>query len=174
MKTAVTLMLIQGCLGAFDTVWFHEFKLRLPQASTARKELRLHACRDFIYAVVFGSLAWATYHGFYAWILCGLLLAEIIITLQDFVEEDRSRRVPAGERVMHALMGMVYGAILTSLWPQIAAWSELPAGIAPARYGAMSWILTALAIGVLISGLRDLVAATRGSGQRAPMKAQGV
>ena len=166
MKTTLNLLLVQGCLGAFDTLWYHEFKLRLPQAPTAKEELRLHAYRDFIYAVVFGALAWATCNGIYAWVLCGLLFTEIIITLRDFVEEDRSRKVPAGERVMHALMGLVYGAILMSLLPQVATWVGLPTGIAIGHYGVKSWILTAFAVGVLISGVRDLMGATRISPQR--------
>lgn len=49
MTTALTLFFIQGCLGAFDTLWYHEFKLRLPHAPKARRELSLHAFRDFIY-----------------------------------------------------------------------------------------------------------------------------
>jgi uncharacterized protein len=160
MKTALILLLVQGCLGAFDTIWYHEFKLRLPQSPAAQKELRLHAYRDFIYAAVFGSLAWITYDGLCIWILGGLLLVEIAITLKDFIEEDRTRKVPAGERAMHAMMGIVYGAILMRLLPQMALWSERPTGFAPSNYGMISWILTAFAISVLISGLRDLFAST--------------
>ena len=174
MKTTLILLLAQACLGAFDTIWFHECKLRLPQSAAAKKELRLHAYRHFIYAVVFGSLAWATYNGWYAWILCGLLAVEIAVTIQDFIEEDRSRQVPAGERVMHALMGIVYGAILTSLLPQIIRWSALATGFGQSSYGAMSRLLTGLAIGVGLSGLRDLLAATRRPQQRGSLEAKSV
>lgn len=174
MKTVIILLLLQGCFGAFDTIWFHEYKLRLPHSPTAQKELRLHAYRDFIYAVVFGSLAWTTYNGWYAWILGGLLLMEITITLQDFLEEDRTRKVPPGERVMHALMGIMYGAILMSLLPHIITGSELPTGFVQSSYGTLSWILTAFAIGVLFSGLRDLLATMTGSRLRRSMKAKRV
>jgi uncharacterized protein len=124
--------------------------------------------------VVFGSLAWTTYKGLYAWFLGGLLFTEIIITLQDFIEEDRTRIVPPGERVMHALMGIVYGAIMTSLLPQIITWSEFATHFAASNNGAMSWILTAFAVGVFVSGVRDLLAATTGSRLRESLKAKRV
>ena len=99
MTTALTLLLVQGCLGAFDTVWFHEHKLHLPQDPTARRELRLHASRDFIYAAIFAGLAWASWDGLWAGILAALLLLEIVITLTDFLEEDQIGRASCRERV---------------------------------------------------------------------------
>ena len=91
MRTALILLFVQGCLGAFDTLWYHEFKLRLPHSPSARKELTLHSYRGFAYAVIFGSLAWTRWEGLWAWALAALLVLEIIITLQDFIEEDKSR-----------------------------------------------------------------------------------
>ena len=53
--------------------------------------------------------------------LAALLTAEIILTLTDFVVEDAVRStlggVYQGERVMHAVMGLVYGAMLAHLLP---------------------------------------------------------
>jgi hypothetical protein len=49
-----------------------------------------------------------------------------VITLWDFIEEDRVRRLPAGERAMHAVMGIVYGAFLANLVPEIVRWSAGP------------------------------------------------
>jgi uncharacterized protein len=166
MLIVLTLLLIQGCLGAFDTLWYHEFKLGLPHDRSARCELYLHACRDFIYAVIFGSLAWGSWNGFWIWILIALLISEIIITLLDFVEEDRTRKVPAGERVMHAVMGLTYGAFLAYLVPQLMTWIRMPAGFSHQSHGLFSWLLTAMAAGVTISGLRDLTAAASISTER--------
>jgi uncharacterized protein len=160
MTTALVLLLIQGCLGAFDTLWYHEFKLRLSRDHFARFELTLHAGRDFIYAVIFGSLAWVAWNGFWVWILFGLLISEVIITLWDFIEEDRARKVPAGERVMHAIMGLTYGAFLACFVPEIIIWLRMPTGFSHQSYGLLSLLLTAMAIGVTISGLRDLAAAS--------------
>jgi len=61
MSTALWLLAVQGALGALDTLYYHEWRLRLPETKSARRELRLHASRDFAYAIVFGSLAWAIY-----------------------------------------------------------------------------------------------------------------
>jgi len=158
MDVALSLLLIQGALGAFDTLWYHELRQRLPARPGARLELRLHASRDFAYAGVFGSLAWAEWRGALAWVLATVLLLEVVITLWDFIEEDRSRTLPAGERIMHTVMAIVYGAFLANLVPQLLAWSKTPTEFAPANYGAISWLMTLMAAGVLASGLRDVVA----------------
>lgn len=158
MDAALILLMIQGAMGAFDTLWYHEWRQRLPSRPGARLELRLHAARDFAYAIVFGSLAWAEWRGVLAWALAGVLLFEIGITLWDFIEEDRSRPLPAGERIMHTLMAIVYGAFLANLVPQLLAWSGQPTGFAETSYGAISWLMTLMAVGVLGSGVRDVVA----------------
>ncbi len=36
MKTSILLLLAQGVLGTFDTLWYHEYKLRLPHRHSAR------------------------------------------------------------------------------------------------------------------------------------------
>ena len=130
-------------------------------ASHTRVELRLHASRDFAYAVIIGSLGFATWQGGLAWVLLGLLLAEICITLWDFVEEDKVRRLPAGERMMHAVMGIVYGAFLAFLIPQMSEWSRLASGFGSAYHGFPAWMLLGLASGVFASGVRDLIASAR-------------
>src|SRR5499433_3952580 len=102
MTTALRVLLLLGVLGALDTLYYHEWRLRLPSLPSARRELRLHASRDFAYAIVFGSLAWTTWNGTFIWPLVAILMFEIWVTLTDFLEEDRTRKLPAGERVMHA------------------------------------------------------------------------
>jgi hypothetical protein len=156
MTTALALLFLQGFLGAFDTLYYHEFKLRLPYTSTAQKELILHASRDFVYALIFSPLAWIAFNGLCVWIIVAVLLVEIIITLCDFIQEDKSRRVPAGERVMHALMGIVYGAFLAFLMPQITTWPRMPTGFVQQSYGWMSWLLTLMSAGTLLSGVCDM------------------
>ena len=89
-----------------------------------------------------------------------LTRVEIIITLIDFVEEDRSRRVPAGERVMHSIMGFVYGAFLASFVPELMAAMEQPTGFTARNYGWLSFALSAMAVGVIISGIRDWLVTT--------------
>ena len=158
MNAALGLLLLQGTLGAFDTLWYHEWQQKLATRPTGRRELLLHASRDFAYGLLFGSLAWVTWNGSWTVVLAVLLLCEIVITLFDFIEEDLHRPLPPGERVMHTVMAIVYGAFLANLLPQMAVWSRLPTGFGIADYGIMSWLLTAMASGVVGSGVRDLAA----------------
>jgi hypothetical protein len=161
MNAAIWVLMIQASMGAFDTLYYHEYKLKLPSGEHTAYELRLHAARDFIYAIIIGSLAWVTWHGPLTIVLAGLLLAEIIITLNDFVEEDRVRKLPPGERVMHSLMGIVYGTFIALLVPQMIHWYALPLGFGPAYHGFPGWVLSLIALGVAVSGVRDLVASIR-------------
>ena len=155
MNTALLFLLAVGVLGAFDTIYYHEWNLRLPEASFAGRELKLHAARDFVYAILFGSLGWVTWQGAWTWVLAAPLLTEIAITLSDFIQEDRTRKLPAGERVTHAILGIVYGIFLALLYPQLVQWSRLPAGFERAEHGVIAWVVSAFAAGVLLSGLRD-------------------
>jgi hypothetical protein len=161
MRTAIWLLLVQASLGAFDSLYYHEYKLKLPMGEHTGVELRLHATRDFAYAVIIGSLGFVTWNGGLAWLLAALLLGEICITLWDFIEEDKIRRLPPGERAMHAIMGIVYGAFLGFLVPELIAWSRQPADFGPSYHGFPAWMLLAIALGVFVSGIRDLAASAR-------------
>lgn len=161
MRTAIWLLLAQASLGAFDTLYYHEYKLKLPHGEHTGLELRLHAIRDFAYTIIIGSLGFLTWCGAFVWILLALLLAEIVITLWDFIEEDKIRRLPPGERAMHAVMGIVYGAFLAFLIPEMRRWSRLDTGFGASYHGFPAWILLAIALGVFVSGIRDLAASAR-------------
>ena len=50
--TPIWLLLLQASLGAFDTLYYHEYRLKLASGLHARVELRLHASRDFAYAII--------------------------------------------------------------------------------------------------------------------------
>lgn len=162
MITALWLFVAQGVLGAFDTIYYHELRARLPGGVPGTQhELWLHGVRDLIYASLFGTLAFVRWQGALAWVLGALLLAEILITLTDFVVEDRVRRplggVYAGERVMHAVMGIVYGAALAHLLPELWAWSGQPTGWEPWQAPpVLRAVMPLMAAGVFVSGVRDL------------------
>jgi uncharacterized protein (TIGR01777 family) len=106
--------------------------------------------------------------------LAGILAAELVITLWDFVEEDRTRRLSALERVTHALLTLNYGAVLGLLAVEIVTWAGQPAGFAPVSYGWLSWVMTLYAAGVVLFAGRDLLAAValaRPAWRRAPIVA---
>jgi uncharacterized protein (TIGR01777 family) len=158
VTVVLTLMLLQGALGAVDTLWHHELAAGLPGRPGARAELALHAARAAIYALVFLTVGWVTWDGTWAWVLAALLLIEVGITLQDFVLEDRTRRLPASERVLHTLMAIGFGAILALLTPQLLAWAARPSGFTAADHGGLAWAMTIMGLGVLSWAARDGVA----------------
>jgi hypothetical protein len=167
MTVALWLLAIQGVIGAFDTIYYHEWRARLPALGMAgAPELKLHAARDFFYAVLFGTLPWLAWHGRWVFVLVGVLVAEIILTLTDFVVEITVRKpigdVYGGERITHAVMGILYGAMIASLIPVLIAWWQLPTDLAVIGADVpplLRWVLVTMAAGVAVSGARDLYAA---------------
>lgn len=167
MIAALWLLAVQGLIGAFDTLYFHEWRARLPaRGALAASELKLHAARDFLYALIFATVPFVAWQGLWVLVLGAILIAEIIVTLTDFVVEIAARKalgdVYAGERVTHAVMGILYGAMVASLIPVLLHWWTLPTALvavdAPVPE-SLRWGLVIMAGGVFFSGVRDLYAA---------------
>jgi hypothetical protein len=166
MKTALYLLTAVAFLGAFDTIYYHEIRAKLPAlGKSVRSELQLHAGRDFVYAILFVGLPWFSWKGAFAVALAVLFLIEIILTLWDFVVEDWIRKplggVYSGERVMHAVMGIVYGAMLAYAVPALRTWWSQPTQLTvapPIISDTRRWTMTFMAAGVFLSGIRDLYA----------------
>ncbi|MEM7221898.1 MAG: TIGR01777 family oxidoreductase [Pseudomonadota bacterium] len=156
-----SLISLQILIGAFDTLYHHEMTERLAWRPTARRELVLHGVRNLIYAVLFLAFGWSQLHGLWAWGIGLLLVGEVVLTLWDFVIEDRTRRLPASERVTHALLGLNYGAILALAAPVLVNWASQPSAIVPVNLGFWSALATIGALGVGVFGLRDLAAIRR-------------
>jgi hypothetical protein len=181
MKIALYLLGFQGLIGAFDTLYYHEWKARLPaRGRRAAPELALHAARDFLYGVLFCTLPWLAWKGNWTIVFLGVIVAEIILTLWDFVVEIAVRRdlgdVYAGERVTHAIMGIMYGAMLATLVPTFNSWRGSPTGLIfePATNPDwMRFLVSAMGVGVIASGLRDLYAALGLPGGGWPWGASG-
>ena len=167
MELVLYLFLVQGPLGAFDIVYHHEITERLTWRRSAVAELRLHAARNLFYTVIFFSLAWIEWHGVYAWLFAAVLVAEIGITLWDFLVEDRTRDLPGTERVTHTVLAIAYGAILAVLLPVVWGWAALPSGVAWVDRGWLSWVMTLYGGGVLFWGIRDHLRA-RALARRSP------
>jgi phosphatidylglycerophosphate synthase len=165
MSAVLWLLAVQGTIGAFDTLYYHEWHARLPaRGAQAAAELRLHAVRDFLYAVIFGTLPWLAWQGVWVVPLILVLIAEVVLTMADFIVEKEVRRpmgdVFRGERVTHAVMAILYGAMLANLLPNLKAWWSQPTGltVTAAAPEWLGWLLTVMAAGVFASGLRDLYA----------------
>src|ERR1700722_1093948 len=156
-----TLIAIQIAMGAFDTFYHHEMTERLAWRPSQRYELRLHGVRNILYALLFLILGWSEVHGFLATMVIAVLVAEIVITLMDFVEEDVSRKLPASERINHTLLALNYGAILVLLLPVLIEWAGEATAVKPAFYGWVCIAATVAAVGVAVFGLRDFAASRR-------------
>src|SRR5258706_8066275 len=101
MTLVLSLLIVQALLGAVDTFLHHEFAAGLPSRPGARRELLLHGVREAIYGVVFIGFAAFKWRGAFAWVLPGLLLAAVEITLAAFTEEGLTRPFPAPEKALH-------------------------------------------------------------------------
>ena len=142
------LIAIQIAMGVFDTFYHHEFTERLAWRPSQRYELKLHGARNMLYALLFLVLGWLEVHGVWALIVIAILVAEIVITLMDFVEEDIRRKLPASERINHALLALNYGAILVLLLPVLIDWAMQPTAVLSA-YAGLSALLPPLRRSVL-------------------------
>jgi len=156
-----TLIAIQIVMGVFDTFYHHELTERLAWRPSQRYELKLHGVRNVMYAFLFLVLGWLEVHGGFAMLIIAVLVAEIIITLMDFVEEDMSRKLPASERINHTLLAINYGAILVLLLPVLMAWAMQPTGVKSAYTGWLSIVAAAASVGAALCGIRDFAAAQR-------------
>lgn len=161
MNTLFILLSVQALMGAFDNLWHHEWQAKLPQRPSARHELALHAAREAIYGVVFIGLAWWQWQGLFAVLMAALLGAEVVITLADFLEEDRSRSLPPFERLLHTLLTISYGLFLALVGPLLWAWGQLPTALQPVSHGWPALLLTAYGLGVSAWSVRNVLAVRR-------------
>jgi uncharacterized protein len=163
-----TLVSLQIAMGAFDTLYHHEFTERLAWRATAHNELKLHAVRNAFYGALFLTLAWSRPTGWLAVLVILVLVTELLITLWDFVEEDLSRHLPASERVTHTLLALNYGGILVLLIPELLAAAAQPTALIATNYGFGSILLTVSAIAVTMFGIRDWFMSGRSQRLAAP------
>ena len=158
----IFILVVHGLLGGFDTLYNHEWDARLPYRPNAAHELKLHAGRSALYALIFPGLAWFEWHGAAVALLALLVITEFTISLVDSVVEDDTRRLSATERVVHLILGVTTGAWAGFVFhTAINSWWSQPTGFSATGYGRVSWLLTAFGAAVAISAVRDALAARR-------------
>jgi uncharacterized protein (TIGR01777 family) len=167
MSLVLALLTIQIALGAFDNLWHHEITERLPAKRAARAELATHALRELCYGLLFGALAWWSWHGTWCFAVAAVLLAEVAVTITDFVIEDSTRRLPRLERILHTVLAINFGALLLAFAPTLMDWARQPTAIVPSAYGAWSWFLTVCGAATLAWSARNALAVLRHSGPTA-------
>ncbi len=156
--TALLILAAQTILGALDNVLHHEITERLPSKPSARRELALHSTREGIYAVLFLIFAWVEPGGIFAAVVLTLLVVEVAVTITDFLEEDRTRRLPPFERVLHTVLAVLYGTFLGLSIPWLVAQTLEPTAVAFTSYGLLSWFFTFASVGVLAFSVRNAIA----------------
>lgn len=152
------LLVLQGVLGALDTLLNHEFLEALPYRRPARAELAWHAAREALYAALFLGFAWFAWLGAFAAVIGALLIAEIAVTFGDELVENRIRVLPQNERALHIFLTLNFGALVALFVPVLLDWGANPTELAPAHHGWMTWALSLLGAASAAWSVRDLVA----------------
>ena len=115
MPPFVCALLAHGMLGAVDIVLNHELNARLPTRAGAVREQQLHCARELLFAAIFAALAWRQWHGHLAWCVAALFIAELLVSTCDVVVEGATRVLPPTERVVHMLLFVNLGVVMTLL-----------------------------------------------------------
>lgn len=161
MSPIFALLTAQALLGAFDHLWNHKLNEHLPAKRSAATEIALHSARDCIYGVIFIQFGWLEPHGAWAALFAAMLGIEILITLTDFVVEDRTRRLPPGERILHTVLAINFGMFLVLLAPLLSQWWHLPTALTAVRHGTWSELFALFALGAFTFGIRNALAALK-------------
>jgi hypothetical protein len=152
-------LILHGLIGAFDVIWNHELKERLPTRPWAALEQRLHSGRELLFALLFISLAWWQWHGRYAWFIAVIVGIELGVTTRDAIVEVKTRVLSVTEQTSHVFLFINFGIFLSLLFSELSLWQRLPGAIVAANYGWRSALLTALGASALLWCVRDALAA---------------
>jgi hypothetical protein len=168
MEVATYILFILGCLGATDILLYHSVSHGIRSHHDSRFELLVHSLRGPTYAALFILVPNFALHGSFFWLLIGIFAFDVCISLGDFMIERASREffggLPTGEYVLHIILAMLFGALVTSVFYGAGHWAALPTHLAyrPAAVpGFLRAVMVLMAVLVLGSGAMDLMAARR-------------
>jgi hypothetical protein len=172
MAIATYLLFTLGILGATDILLYHSISHGIRTNPDSRHELFVHGLRGPTYATLFLVVPNLALHGVFWWLLMGLLVFDLAISIWDFFIESESRRflggLPSGEYVLHIVLAMVFGAFVTSAVFESGHNRNMASSIAyePVPVPtALRALLAVMAFFVLVSAAWDFWAAYRLSGQ---------
>ena len=168
MEVATYILFGLGCLGATDIALYHSFSHGIRSHPDSRAELVVHSLRGPTYATLFLVIPNLMLQGFYFWCLLALLAFDVLISIIDFALERESRRLlgglPSGEYVLHIIIAMLFGGLVTAVCLEAGGWRSLPAQIAYAPAAVpdvLRLVMAVMALLVLISGIQDAIAARK-------------
>ena len=106
--------------------------------------------------------------GGFFWLLIGIFAFDVCISLGDFIIERASREffggLPTGEYVLHIVLAMLFGALVTSVFYSVGNWAAMPTRLAYAPAAVPNFlraVMVFMAALVLGSGAMYLMAAQR-------------
>jgi len=172
MTAATWILFVLGLLGATDIVCYHTLSHGIRKHPDCRTELLPHALRGPTYALLFAVVPNFALYGAWFWALGALLLFDLGLSVWDFAIERRSRArlggLPTGEYELHVAMGILFGAFVALVLADGGAQAAQATAIVwrPLGPDLLRWILGAMAVGVLGSGVLDAVAWWRLRGAR--------
>jgi hypothetical protein len=168
MAVPTYILFVLGCLGAADILLYHSVSHGIRSHHDSRLELVVHSLRGPIYAALFVLVPNFAMQGGFFWLLIGIFAFDVCVSLGDFIIERASREffggLPTGEYVLHIILAMLFGALVTSVFYSVGNWAGMPTRLAyePASVPSLIRAVMALmAVLVLGSGVMDLIAARR-------------
>jgi hypothetical protein len=168
MEIPTYILFLLGCLGAVDIAVYHSVAHSIRSHADSLGELVTHSLRGPTYAALFLLIPNFELHGLFAWGLMALFVFDVGISIWDFSLEQGSRRflggLPSGEYVLHMLMAIVFGALVTSILCFGHRRFAAPTSLIYAPTAApviLRIVLSIMAAAVLVSGIQDAVAAFR-------------
>jgi hypothetical protein len=99
--------------------------------------------------------------------LITILVFDVGVSMVDFAIERASREffggLPTGEYILHVIMAMLFGALVTSVFYSGSEWAGMATQLIfePAVPGVICGIMAIMVFAVFLSGAMDLVAAVR-------------
>lgn len=165
MEIPTYILFVLGCLGAMDIALFHSVAHGIRSHADSVGELVTHSLRGPTYVALFLLVPNFELHGLFAWGLMALFAFDVGISIWDFSLEQASRRflggLPSGEYVLHMLMAIVFGALVTSILFLEHDWFSAPTHLVWTPTGAPAVLrltLSVMALAVLGSGIQDAAA----------------
>lgn len=155
MEPFLFALIAQGLIGGADVIVNHKVIAQVPARDNAGPEEVLHSARECIFGTLFFALAWFEWHGVAVLFIAGLLLAEVVVSTVDTVLEFDTRLLPVTERVAHVFLFVNLGILVTLVGQALLAWGDRPSAIVGVDYGAVSWLLSGLAVLALGWSVRD-------------------
>jgi hypothetical protein len=158
MLAATVLLIVIGLLGAFDIAYFHTYRGRLVERPESRREAWLHVGRGFVYALQFLVVPNLRLTGAWFALLVVVFALDVGVAAADVLEEPRSRAaqggLSGGEYLMHIVLSVLVGAMLSCVVSAAARWPFEPTAFAYEPH-APAWLR---AIAALMAAGSALVA----------------